>query len=449
MKTNINMKPNPRLYFFKFSYLQYNLLISLFLVLSCKKNEPTLTENFIRTPKPEGTVVYPTSTLDGYSSINKSTSWFLTTTSFTTLFNPEASNYVGFELTPSLEIMPYNRSNAANWSNQKSYYWFSKGTYLYTDLTGDGYKDLWAFYFKSPWPTNEKGLHLFSEYEKDSMNHSVQTGLHEVRKVVISELNQDGKNELLLFSTGYDNQPFPGDKIGIFNPNTRTYQYLDKDIGYFQGGAAGDLNKDGNTDIVAFSGGSKLVPIHPTAYFNKGNMNFELANQIFKGFSNTTDDNYFTVELIDMNSDGQLDLCLGGKNRLRIVPFTNGVFNKKEAISIKIQPEHEVLDMLFLDFDEDGKLDILTLNNVNGYQGYSLQLYLNRDKNYLEVTREYIDKNQESGKDTWIKWLRLFDYDKDGDLDIVADGLHGSTFNKQTQLYWKNNNGYFVWTRMN
>jgi hypothetical protein len=266
---------------------------------------------------------------------------------------------------------------------------------------------------------------------------------------VISELNQDGKNELLLFSTGYDNQPFPGDKIGIFNPNTRTYQYLDKDIGYFQGGAAGDLNKDGNTDIVAFSGGSKLVPIHPTAYFNKGNMNFELANQIFKGFSNTTDDNYFTVELIDMNSDGQLDLCLGGKNRLRIVPFTNGVFNKKEAISIKIQPEHEVLDMLFLDFDEDGKLDILTLNNVNGYQGYSLQLYLNRDKNYLEVTREYIDKNQESGKDTWIKWLRLFDYDKDGDLDIVADGLHGSTFNKQTQLYWKNNNGYFVWTRMN
>jgi hypothetical protein len=131
------------------------------------------------------------------------------------------------------------------------------------------------------------------------------------------------------------------------------------------------------------------------------------------------------------------------------VPFTNGVFNKKEAISIKIQPEHEVLDMLFLDFDEDGKLDILTLNNVNGYQGYSLQLYLNRDKNYLEVTREYIDKNQESGKDTWIKWLRLFDYDKDGDLDIVADGLHGSTFNKQTQLYWKNNNGYFVWTRMN
>ena len=36
------------------------------------------------------------------------------------------------------------------------------------------------------------------------------------------------------------------------------------------------------------------------------------------------------------------------------IPENHGVFNKKEAISIKIQPEHEVLDMLFLDFDEDG-----------------------------------------------------------------------------------------------
>jgi hypothetical protein len=443
------MKQKPCLYFFNFSYLQYNLLIILFLFLGCKKNEPVFTENFIRTPKPEGTVVYATNTLDGYSAINKSTSWFLTTTSFTELFNPEASNYIGFELTPRQEILAYNRSNAANWTNQKTYYWFSKGTYLYTDLTGDGYKDLWAFYFKSPWPTNEKGLHLFSEYEKDSMNHDVQTGLHEVRKAVICELNQDGKNELVLFSTGYDNQPFPGDKIGIFNPSTKTYQYLDKDIGYFQGGATGDLNKDGKTDLVAFSGGSKLVPIHPTAYINKGNMNFELVNLIFKSFTNTTDDNYFTVELFDLNGDGNLDLCLGGKNRLRIVPLKNGAFNKKDAISIKIQPGYEVLDMLFLDFDEDGKLDILTLNNVNGYQGYSLQLFLNRDKHYLEATKAYIDKNQESGTDTWVKWLRLFDYDKDGDLDIIADGLHGSLFNKQTQLYWKNNNGYFVWTRIN
>ncbi len=443
------MKTNPRPSSFSFSLLQYNLLISLFLLLSCKKNDPEFTENFTRTPKPEGTQVYGVATLDRYSTINKQTSWYQTTVSFSSLFNPEKSYYVGFEITPDLEKIPYNRSNAHNWGELKSYYWFSKGTYLYTDLNGDGYKDLWAFYFKSPWPTNEKGLHLFSEYEKDSTNHLVQYGLHEVRKAGLIDLDQDGIREVLLFSTGYDSQPFPGDSIGIFKTNTKTYHYLNKDIGYFQGGAAGDINKDGLADLVAFSGGSKLVSIHPAAYTNKGNMNFQLSNEIFKGFSNTTDDNYFTVELFDMTGDGNLDLCLGGKNRLRIVPANNGTFNKKEAISIKVQPDHEILDMLFLDFDEDGKMDILTLNNTNSYQGYSLQLYLNRGKNYLEVTKEYIDKNRETGADSWIKWLRLFDYDKDGDLDIVADGLHGILFNKETNIYWKNNNGYFVWTRIN
>lgn len=443
------MKPKQVKRLTKFSYAQYKLLISLFLLMGCKKNVTAPIEIFTRPSKPEGSVVYSNSLLDSYSEVNKKTSWFQTTTSFSSLFNPEISHYIGFELMPNQVKIPYNRQNAHTWDPQKSYYWFSKGTYLYTDLNEDGLKDFWGFYFKSPWPTNERGIHLFSEYEKDSTSYHIVEGLHEVRKTVVCQLDLDQGKEVLLFSTGYDNQPFPGDSIGIFKPTTQSYKYLNQDIGYFQGGAAGDINKDGQNDIIAFSGGSKLVPIHPVAYINEGNLKFRLTNEIFKNFTTTYDDNYFTVELFDVTGDGLLDLCLGGKNRLRLVPFKNGTFNKKEAISIKLPPEHEVLDMLFLDFDEDGKMDLLTLNNINAYQGYSLQLYLNRTNSFLEVTREYFDKNQETGMDSWIKWLRFFDYDKDGDLDIVADGLHGNIFGKQSQLFWKNNNGYFVWTRIN
>lgn len=45
------------------------------------------------------------------------------------------------------------------------------------------------------------------------------------------------------------------------------------------------------------------------------------------------------------------------------------------------------------------------------------------------------------GNDTWAKWLRLFDFDSDGDLDIVADGKHGNMVGKI--IYWQNNNGIF------
>jgi hypothetical protein len=449
MKTTTTPALNQRKKFHHFRLLQYNLLICLLFLLSCKKNDPAIVEVHKRTPKPEGSIVYGTGILDGYSAINKTTSWFQTTSSFTGLFNVEESFYIGFELAQNQDKIPYNRSNAYLWNEQKQYYWFSKGTYLYADFTGDGNKDLWAYYFKSPWPTNAQGMHLFSEYELDSTKHDVQMGLQEVRKAVVAELDNDGKKEILLFSTGYDNHPFPGDSIGIFKPTTKKYQYLKKDLGYFQGGAAGDINKDGNADILAYSGGSKLVPIHPTAYINNGNLNFQLQNNLFKGFSNTTDDNYYTLELFDLTGDGFLDLCLGGRNRLRIVPYNNGIFNRKEAISINVSLGYEVLDLLFLDFDEDGKLDILALTNKNGYQGYALKLYLNRGSQYLEVTQEYFDKSEENGLDSWIKWIRLFDYDKDGDMDIVADGLHGPLFNKKTTLHWKNNFGYFVMTRNN
>jgi hypothetical protein len=216
------------------------------------------------------------------------------------------------------------------------------------------------------------------------------------------------------------------------------------DLGYFRGGTTGDINGDGLIDIIAYSGGSKAVPIHPTAYLNLGNRKFKLSNQIFKGFTITNDDNYYTVELFDMNNDGLLDLLLGGNEKLRLILNNAGTFNRATAINIPIETGLALMDLAFMDFDEDGKTDILAMNNKDLYQGYAIRLYLNRGKSFVNATKDYFNNSEEKGLNTWVKWIRLFDQDKDGDVDIVADGLYGALFDNRSKIHWQNNTGYFT-----
>lgn len=412
-------------------------------ICSCKKTDAPVKETFIRKVQPDSILVYTPSAVDTFSIINKSSSWFNTNNSFQELYDEKKSPFAGFELTKDNRFIPFNGMSTTGWDPLKKYYWFSLGSYIYTDLNKDGRKDLWAFFWKSPWPTNEKGLHFYTDCLPDTTHYDLQFGLTEVRKTVLADLTNDNKNEIVIFSTGYDGPPFPGDSIAIFYPETKSYQYLSNDLGYFQGGAAGDINKDGLVDIVAYSGGSKSVPIHPVAYLNKGNKQFQLAPQTFKGFTSTRDDNYYTLELFDINNDGALDLLLGAYEKLRLVLNSNGVFNKTSMINLTVPTGLELMDMAFMDFDGDGKMDILTLNNKNIYQGYALRLYLNRGSSFVDVTSQFFDISEGTGKDTWIKWIHLFDKDKDGDLDIVADGLYGELYKSHQKLYWKNTAGYF------
>lgn len=58
-----------------------------------------------------GPLVYKVNTLDSFSAINKTTSWYSTTKAMTSLFDVFLSNYWGFELTlvvhsfPTIEVL--------------------------------------------------------------------------------------------------------------------------------------------------------------------------------------------------------------------------------------------------------------------------------------------------------------------------------------------------------
>lgn len=403
---------------------------------SCRKEDTTAQSS--QTAGKEKDLVYPVSQLDSLSDINKTTSWYNTNKSFNELFDVQQSLYWGFEVTQS-GLVPYNRNTTGTWSASKEYYWNDLGTYLYTDLTGDGKKDLYAYYWKNPWPTNAKGLNLFSEYVRQPQKYNLQTGLTQVRKCVLADVNNDKFSEIVLFSSGYDGMPFPGDSIGIFYPRQLRYQHLTKDIGYFHGGATGDINNDGRVDIIGYSGGSAQIPVHPAAYINNGNDEFILTNSIFKNFEGS---NFYTVELFDLNKDGKLDLLLGSRGTFIVVLQENGIYNRQNAISVPLESSLEPMDIAFLDFNRDGIPDLLCMSNKDGYNGYGIRLFLYGNNKYTDATADYFDIHTDTGTNNWIKWIRLFDKDYDGDIDIVGDGFFGDL--TKVRIFWQNENGKFV-----
>ncbi len=410
------------------------IIVLLFLV-SCSKNESP--ENEVN-DQIDQEIVYPVSFLENYSSINKKSSWFRTNISFDQIYNVSASKYRGFELKNNGIIEPFINGTYDNSKEICCYYWNDLGQYLYTDLDGDGIKDLWAYYWKAPWPTNSNGLHLYVN-NVQSGTYDLQVGLTQVRKNVLSDFNNDGKNEITLFSGGYDSPPFPGDSLAIFYVPEKKYTYLSDDIGYFHGGATGDVNNDGYEDIIAYSGGSAVIPVHPVHYQNDGSGSFSLNNNIFLNF--TDSDNYYTVELFDIDNDGLLDLFLGGQGTLLVIKNKNGTFNRLEGINIQTNSNLEVMDIDFFDFDSDNTKEVLVMNNSSGYNGYSINLYDFNFNNNNEITSDYFEQTTYFGSNSWIKWIHIFDNDSDGDLDIVADGLFGDL--NGSEIYWKNEAGKF------
>ena len=394
---------------------------------------------------------YPANMLEDYSDINKNTSWYITNANFN-YFNVKYTNYKG--LTKGVTIKPVNYCNGCD-------FWFAEiGGYIYSDFDKDGTKELWHNYLKDPWPSNHKGIFLYSDEveniisaEENSSNYddySAVFGLTQVRKQVLSDLDNDGKNEIILFSSGLDAPPYPGDSLAIFYPQSQTYLYLSEDIGYFHGGAAGDIDKNGFSDIVAYSGGSQIIPMHPAAYLNNGNNSFELDNTIFYNFEGQ---NFYEIELFDIDGDDNLDLFLSGNYEL-YVSLGDGSgtfdFNNKINLSEFVDDNLLALDINFFDFNLDGRKDILILNTIE-YLGHSIKVLLQTENKYLytEATDSYIEGSIAMGNNFWAKWLYLKDVDQDGDIDLMIDGLFGNLSNHgEDILFWENINGKFFRTQI-
>ncbi len=203
----------------------------------------------------------------------------------------------------------------------------------------------------------------------------------------------------------------------------------------------GDIDNDGDVDVFnwRFPMGpmnEKKLPGMPIIYLNDGMGNFSNADnyRLIKGLDQIVKDlgdgyrNYgaIAIELFDVDGDGNLDLLVGADHRIKSPSDRNYEHNKtrlywglgkgyfdfvnnftdlpNDYIDNYNSPSNggmEPLGFNFFDFDNDGDIDILS-SITPDYGGYILQLHENKgNKKFVDVTKEkitgYLDRYPRSG----------------------------------------------------
>ncbi|MCB0662083.1 MAG: VCBS repeat-containing protein [Saprospiraceae bacterium] len=151
----------------------------------------------------------------------------------------------------------------------------------------------------------------------------------------------------------------------------------------------------------------------------------------------------------DLNGDGLEDLYLGASFSTTAEIYfqtANGQFQKAPQPVFDADVIHENMDAVIFDINGDGANDIFVSNGGNeapyGKGFYQNRLYINNGSGQFQAVNTALN-----GIDEASGAAAAFDFDQDGDLDIIVGGtVKPGEFPKVTQgyLFANNNDGTFT-----
>jgi len=236
-----------------------------------------------------------------------------------------------------------------------------------------------------------------------------------------TDLNADGRKDFIVCAFGN----YTGELAVYENRSNSDYRkHILSTLPGSRRTLAKDFNNDGLTDILAlFTQGDEQL----TLFINEGNFKFKRKNLL--RFPPSYGSTYF--DIVDFNNDGRFDvLYTNGDNSdySQILKPYHGVriYLQDDTGNFKeswFYPMHGASKAVALDFDLDGDLDIASFSFFPDYYNNPEQGFI-----YFENTEGQLlaQTLSEGSAGRWIV-MDVADMEGDGDFDIILGALDFNT----------------------